>query len=106
MKKVVVALFVGLFTISSSFAGENPKLVKEIQRKIKVDLSGIHLEKSKDHFVLVKFKVVDQDIEILNVKGSKEELTDLMLTELEEMFITSDADPGKIYQFKFNFSQE
>ncbi|MCR9173715.1 MAG: hypothetical protein NXI10_14530 [bacterium] len=106
MKKVVVALFVGLLSISSSFAGENPKLVKEIQRKIKVDLSGIQLEKSKEHFVLVKFRVVDQEIEVLNVKGSKEELTDLMLTELEEMFITSDADPSKIYQFKFNFSRE
>lgn len=106
MKKVVVALFVGLLSISSSFAGENPKLVKEIQRKIKVDLSGIQLEKSKEHFVLVKFKIVDQEIEIVNVKGPKKELTDLMLAELEEMFITSDADPKKVYQFKFNFSRE
>ena len=106
MKKVVVALFVGLLSISSSFAGENPKVVKEIQRKIKVDLSGIQLEKSAEHFVLVKFRIVDQEIEIINVKGSKDELTDLMLAEMEEMFISSNADPKKIYQLKFNFSQE
>lgn len=106
MKKVVVALFVGFLSISSSFAGETPKLIKEIQRKIKVDLSGIQLEKSKEHFVLVKFKIVGSEIEVLNVKGSKRELTDLMLEELEEMFITSDVDPKKVYQFKFNFSQE
>lgn len=106
MKKVVVALFVGLLSISSSFAGENPKLVKEIQRKVKVDLSGIQLEKSKKHYVLVKFKIVNKEIEVLNVKGSKKELSDLMMAELEEMFITSDSDPKKVYQFKFNFSQE
>ncbi len=106
MKNVVLVLFVGLLSITSSFAGENPKLVKEIQRKVKVDLSGIKLEKSKEHFVVVKFKVVNKEIEILNLKGSKKELTDLMLDELQEMFITSDADPKKIYQFKFNFSQE
>ncbi|MDB2657438.1 hypothetical protein N9Y60_05205 [Crocinitomicaceae bacterium] len=106
MKKVVIALIVGLLSVSTTFAGENPKVLKEIQRKVKVDLSGIHLEKSKKHYVLVKFKIVDKEIEILNVKGSKKELTDLMMLELEEMFISSDADPKKVYQFKFNFSQE
>lgn len=106
MKKVVVLFVVALLTASASFAGENPKLVKEIQRKIKIDLSGISLEKTKDHFVSVRFRIVDKDVEILSVKGSKRELTDLMLKELEEMFITSDADPKKVYQFKFNFSQE
>lgn len=106
MKKVVVALFVGLLSMSASFAGENPKVIKEIQRKIKVDLSGIQLEKSKKHYVLVTFKIVDQEIEILNLEGSKKELTDLMIAELEEMFITSKADASKVYQFKFNFSQE
>ncbi|XOV68854.1 MAG: hypothetical protein ACFHU9_06650 [Fluviicola sp.] len=106
MKKVIVALVVGFLSISTSFAGENPKLLKEIQRKVKVDLSGIQLEKSKEHFVLVKFKIVNNEIEVLNVKGSKKELTDLMMEELEEMFITSDSDPKKTYHFKFNFANE
>ncbi|MCR9173714.1 MAG: hypothetical protein NXI10_14525 [bacterium] len=106
MKKLIVALVVGFLTMSSSFAGENPKLMKEIQRKVKVDLSGIQLERSKKHYVIVKFKIVNQEIEILNVKGSKKELTDLMMQELEEMFITSNADPNETYHFKFNFTQE
>jgi len=106
MKRFVAALFVAFLTVTPSFAGENPKLVKEIQRKIKVDLSGIRLESSKEHFVMVQFRVVDQEVEVIKVEGSKRELTDLMLEELEEMFITSDADPNEVHQFKFNFSQE
>ncbi|GAB5416201.1 MAG: hypothetical protein Crog4KO_12150 [Crocinitomicaceae bacterium] len=106
MKKVVLAFIVALLAASTSFAGENPKLVKEIQRKIKVDLSGIKWEKSKEHFVTVRFRIVNKEVEVLSVKGSKRELTDLMLKELEEMFITSDADPKEIHHFKFNFSQE
>ena len=106
MKKVALALFVAFVSVSSTFAGENPKLLKEIQRKITIDLSGIHLEKSKEHFVSVRFRVVDQEIEIVNLKGSERKLTDLMLCELEEMFINADANPDKIYQFKFRFSQE
>ncbi len=105
MKKVVLAFIVALVA-STSFAGENPKLVKEIQRKVKVDLSGIKWEKSKEHFVTVRFRIVNKEVEVLSVKGSKRELTDLMLKELEDMFISSDADPKKIHHFKFNFSQE
>lgn len=106
MKKVVIALFVALLSTTATSAGEDPKLLKEIQRKVKVDLSGIKLEKSREHFVVVHFRIVDKEIEVLDVQGSKRELTDLMLQELEEMFITSNADPKKIYHFKFNFSQE
>lgn len=106
MKRFVVAMFVAFLVVSPSFAGENPKLVKEIQRKVKIDLSGIRLDKSKEHFVMVQFKIVDQEVEVIKVEGSKRELTDLMLAELAEMFITSDADPSQIHQFKFNFSQE
>ena len=51
-------------------------------------------------------KVVEGEIEVLSLRGSKRELTDLMLKELEEMFISSDSNPDKVYHFKFNFSQE
>jgi hypothetical protein len=106
MKKLVVAFIVTLLATSASFAGENPKLIKEIQRKIKVDLSNINLEKSKEHYVTIRFRVVNKEVEVLSLRGSKRELTDMMLKELEEMFISSDADPKKVHQFKFNFSQE
>jgi len=106
MKNLVVALFVALLTAGSAFAGGNPKLVKEIQRKVKVDLSKVNLEKSKEHFVTVRFRVIGKEIEVLSVRGSKKELTDLMLEELEEMFITTDADPKEVHHFKFNFTKE
>jgi hypothetical protein len=106
MKKFVVALLVAIVTTGGVFAGENPKLVKEIQRKVKVDLSKINLERSKDHFVSVRFKVVNQEIEVLSLRGSKRELTEIMMQELEEMFITTDADPNEVHHFKFRFTKE
>ena len=46
MKKAVVAIVLGLMTMSTSFAGENPKLLKEIKRKLKIDFSKVDLKKS------------------------------------------------------------
>jgi hypothetical protein len=106
MKNVVVTMLAFTLSLGSVFAGENPNLFREIQRKIKVDLSEIKLDKTQENFVLVQFQVIDQEIKIVSLTGSKNELTELMICELEEMFINADTDPNKIYQFKFNFTQE
>lgn len=106
MKKIIVALLIAILPIGVSFAGENPKLLKEIQRKITLDLSGINLEKSKENFVIVQFRIVEGSIDIIDMKGSGEELTELMLCELEEMFINTETDSKTIYQYKFTFEKE
>lgn len=106
MKKVAVAFIVALLTFSNSFAGENPKLLKEIKRKITLDLSKIKLEQSKENFVLVQFRVKNGEIDVINVEGTEEKLTELMLCELEEMFINTKTDPHTIHQFKFTFTKE
>lgn len=105
MKKLVAIIILSFVSISASFAGENPKLFKEINRKLKVDVSKVDLSNSAKNFVIVKFRIVNQEIEILGTEGS-DELRALIVAELEEMFITSDADCEKVYRYKFNFKNE
>ena len=106
MKKVVLAIVVAFLAVNVSFAGDNPKLLKEIKRKITLDLSQLNLERSKEHFVLVQFRIVEGEIDVIDVKSSGQELTDLMLCELEEMFIKTKTDSKTIYQYKFTFEKE
>lgn len=106
MKKVAVALFAIILTSSFSFADGNPKLLKEITRKIKLDLSNLKLEKSKDHYVMVQFRVVNGAIDVIDMDSSGEELTELMVCELEDMFINAQTDASTIYQYKFTFEKE
>ena len=106
MKKLVATLVIGLFVTSYLSAGENPKLFREINRKVTVDLSGINLHKDKKHYVVAHFKIVNQEIQILKLKGSSEGLEDMIKKELTEMFIKSKADPNTVYKYKFNFEKE
>ena len=105
MKKLVAVIALSLVSISASFAGDNPQLFKEINRKLKVDISKVDLSNSSKNFVIVKFRIVNGEIEILGAEGS-DELRAMIVAELEEMFITSSADCDKIYRYKFNFQQE
>ena len=106
MKTVLITTFMILFSFSMTYAGENPKLLKEIKRKSFLDLSNINLEKNKDEFVIVKFRVTNHQIEILDIDGSREELTEMMMQKLQEMVITTDAEDATTYQYKFKFEKE
>ena len=105
MKKLIAAIVLSLITVSVSFAGENPKLWKEINRKLKVDVSQVTLSKVHKNYVVVKFKIVNGDIEILGSLGS-EELRLMIVDKLEEMDIVSEADDSKVYRYKFSFRAE
>ncbi len=105
MKKLAAIIVLSLLSVSASFAGENPKLFKEISRKLKVDVSQIHLSKVHQNYVVVKFKIVNGDIEILGAVGSQE-LRQLIVEKLESMDISADADESKVYRYKFNFRAE
>lgn len=105
MKKLIAAIVLSLITVSVSFAGENPKLWKEINRKLKVDVSQVSLSKVHKNYVVVKFRIVEGEVEILGSLGS-EELRALIVNKLEEMDIVSKSDESKIYRYKFNFRAE
>ena len=105
MRKLVAAVVLSLMTMSISFAGENPKLLKEIKRKLTIDFSKVNLKNSKEDFVIVQFRIVDQEVEIIKTEGSQE-LQEIMVQELEDMFIKSDSDSNEVHQYKFTFSNE
>ncbi len=105
MKKLITAIVLSLITVSTSFAGENPKLWKEINRKLKVDLSQMSLSKVHKNYVVVKFRVVAGEIEILGSLGS-EELRGMIVEKLGQMDIDSESEETKVYRYKFNFRAE
>lgn len=105
MKKLVAIFVFSLVAVSTSFAGENPKLFKEINRKLKVDVSEMQLSKVHKNYVVVKFKIVNGEVEILGAVGS-EELRQMIVEKLEAMEIDTKADNSKVYRYKFNFRAE
>ncbi len=105
MKKLVTVFVLSLMTMSVSFAGKNPKLFKEIKRKLTIDLSKVNLDDNKDNYVVVRFRIINQEISIIETKGSKE-LEILMINELEKMFIKADSNPSVIHTYKFKFEKE
>jgi hypothetical protein len=94
------------FAFGNAYAENNPKLLKEIKRKIFLDLSKVDFSKSQKDFVIVKFKVTNHQIEIVDIEGSRDKLTKLMMKELKEMVIQTDAKSATTYQYKFNFEKE
>lgn len=106
MKTVLITIMITFFAYGNVHAENNPKLLKEIKRKIFLDLSKVDLSKSQKDFVIVKFKVSNHQIEILDIEGSRDELTQLMMKELKEMVIRTDAKDASTYQYKFNFEKE
>ena len=105
MKKLATIIALSLISISASFAGENPKLFREINRKLKVDVSQLNLSNAHQNYVVVKFKIVNGEIEILDAVGSHE-LRQLIIQKLEEMDINASSDESKVYRYKFNFRSE
>lgn len=105
MKKLVAAVVLSLMTMSVSFAGENPKLLKEIKRKLTIDFSKVDLNDNLDNYVIVRFRIINKEVSIVETEGSKE-LEILMIDELQQMFIKSDSDSSVIYTYKFNFENE
>ncbi|PHR47368.1 MAG: hypothetical protein COA32_08080 [Fluviicola sp.] len=106
MKTVLITILMILFSFGTAYAGKNPKLLKEIKRKVFLDLSKVQLEKDKEEFVIVKFRVTNQQIEVIDIKGSQDELTEMMIKELQDMVIRTDAEDATTYQYKFKFEKE
>tara|TARA_B110000305_G_scaffold154647_1_gene171339 strand:+ start:2261 stop:2581 length:321 start_codon:yes stop_codon:yes gene_type:complete len=106
MKKVVVLIVMGLFTIGSSFAGSDPALIEEISQKVKIDLSSITLNEYEEDFVQVKFKIYDGLIQIVNIESSQLELMELIISELNEIHVRTPYSESEIYNFNFTFEKK
>lgn len=104
MRKVLVAAIIMAST--TCFAGVNPKLAKEIRSKAIINLTSIELDKNGRDFVSVKFRIEENEIQILNMNGSSEELKARVKAKLEKMRISSDYEEDRKYIYRFTFEKE
>lgn len=106
MKKLVVVMAMGFFTVGSSLAGTTPGLVDEISEKVSVDLSTITLDKFGEDFVKVQFKIYDGLIQIQNIEASQADLKELIIDELREIHVRTPYSESKIHNYKFTFEKK
>lgn len=105
MKKVLVAAI--LMATTTCFAGVNPtKLAKEIRNKAIINLTSIELDNEGRDFVSVKFRIEENEIRILNMNGSSDELKARVKAKLETMRISSEYEEGRKYIYRFTFEKE
>ncbi|MDX2362645.1 MAG: hypothetical protein QNK23_17685 [Crocinitomicaceae bacterium] len=106
MKRVIVLVAMGLFTIGSSFAGSDPVLIEEISQKVKIDLSMITLNEYEEDFVQVQFKIYDGLIQIVNIEASQAELMELVISELKEIHVRTPYSESEIHNYNFTFEKK
>lgn len=105
MKKVVLVLAFGFFSLFSLFAGTVPGLDSEMEQKVVVDLSEIQLDKYVEDYVLVSFNIVDGIIKIDEISGTQVVLTKAIIKELVQMRVESKYDADVTYRYKFTFEK-
>jgi hypothetical protein len=106
MKRIVVLIVMGLFSISMSFAESDPELIEEISEKVQIDLSAITLDQYEQDFVKVEFKIYDGLIQIVNIKASQPELKKLIISELKEIHVKNPYSESEVYNFNFTFKKK
>lgn len=106
MKKVIVLLVLSALTMSASVSSKNPELSKEIERKIVVDLSDVELDEYSPDFVIVSFRIVANEIKILEINGTSKVLKERIIQELYDIKVESDHSEHQTYHYKFTFQKK
>lgn len=106
MKKTIVLLILSVLTLSATVHPKNNELVKELRRKVYVDLSNIELSNSTTDFVMVSFKIKEAGILIQEVSSSNEELENALIKKLYKLKIDSPYNQNQLYNYKFTFEAE
>lgn len=106
MKKLIVLIAIGFFTIGTSHAGIDPVLTKEISQKVNVDLSSITLDEYSPDFVQVAFKIYDGLIQIVKIESSQAELMEIITRKLKEIHIRTPYSESEIHNFNFTFKKK
>ena len=105
MKKLVVLFVIGLLTMSTGFEKGIPDLVREIEKKVIVDLSNVELSEVHPEYVIINFKIVNGQINIQGINGTSEELKEIITKELYEIHIDSEYSEDKSYIYRFTFEK-
>ena len=102
-KLVIAMMFLGFTSFAGN--GEPGGLLKELKKKVFVDLNGVEINKSKKDYVIVSFRIVEGEIKILEVNGTNKYLKEKMIEKLCSLNVESTYDPGKTYNYKFTFDE-
>jgi hypothetical protein len=105
MKKIALIVTIGFLMMSTAFAGNNPSLKKLINRKIKIDLSHIELDKYVQDYVNVTFKIVKGEIQIVESHATQTDLRKEITKALKKLEVTCEYEEGETYQYKFTFEK-
>ena len=103
MKTIIIAL--GILAFNLSYAGGYPTLKSEITENLNIDISKVELNKNHQDFVVVSFNILDGQIIILDIDGSKIELEELVINKLNQLNIQSDYDINETYYYRINFDK-
>lgn len=100
-----ITLILGIVLASAGLAGTNPSLKNEIIEKVHPDLSEFNFDVHHENFVVVSFKIIDFQIEILDIQGSDPHLINMITLELSRLNIDKEYSEGDIYNYKFIFTK-
>jgi len=106
MKRLVVVMAMGFFTVGSSLAGSNPVLIEEISQKVNIDLSTITLDKFGKDFVHVQFKIYDGLIQVESIEASQVGLKELVIEELKEIHVRTPYSESEVHNYRFTFEKK
>jgi hypothetical protein len=108
MKKLIfiISLLVSNISLGAGNpASGTPTLNEEISNKLILDLSMVELDKKHQDFVLVSFYICNDEIEIIEISGSQEELVEKVKIKLSQLKIEQMYDEGALYRYKFTFEK-
>ena len=102
--RVLTVLSVVLLMGATAFAGNEPELTKKIRNKVSVSLSGVSLDHLDQEKVIVTFRVVNDTIDVLDIKGCDAILNDRVIEEMEKISVKK-YEENETYRIKLRFKQ-
>ncbi|MCH2233344.1 MAG: hypothetical protein MK078_03740 [Crocinitomicaceae bacterium] len=104
MKTILMAL--GLMVLTIGNAANNPSIIKEIEEKVKPNLDEFNFNQEHMDFVVVSFKVESQQVQVVEIMGSSDELIQIIGKELDMLCLDKIYPEDDVYNFKFIFDKQ
>jgi hypothetical protein len=107
MKKLVITVvLIGASLFNKSYAGEKINIHDKLEEVVKFKKGTLPLEKNKDEFVKVSFKINEAGkVEILEMNYSDESIKTQLIKKLSKMKVEENHDSEEIYYFNFTFKK-
>jgi hypothetical protein len=103
---LITAILFGSSFFSNSYAEGTFNIHDKLEEVVKFKNGTLPLEKNRDEFVKVSFKINEEGkVEILEMNYSDEIIKKQLIEKLSEMKIEENHDPEEIYYFNFTFKK-